>query len=107
MAKANTLPDNRPITAKVAPKESAPVSPRNRRAGKTLKYKKAIKPPVQTEIKINSGVSKIEIEIAQKANSAITRVPLESPSSPSVTFTALAKATMIKAANGINHQERS
>ena len=37
ISRAKTLPVSRPTTAREAPKDRAPTSPKNRRAGKTLK----------------------------------------------------------------------
>ena len=56
----NALPNKRPITAKVAPNASAPVSPRKIRAGNTLKYRNVISPPIQTESTIDKIVSSTE-----------------------------------------------
>jgi hypothetical protein len=71
------------------------------RAGKTLKYKKESKDPIQRAIKRESGTSKIDAESIHRPNSEIIKTPPARPSRPSVMLTALAKEVIVKAAKGI------
>lgn len=92
--RGTTLPSNRAITAKVAPKDKAPTSPSQIRAGGMLKYKNAIMLPIHKEIKMDTGVSKELLASTQKANKEIIRSPQDKPSRPSVKLKKLAKVTI-------------
>lgn len=96
---ANALPSINPMTAKVAPNDKEPVSPKKILAGYILKYKNAIIPPIQAAINNDVGTSRIDREITQKPTRANSRIPLANPSRPSAIFTALAKATITKVEN--------
>ena len=101
MARANGFPSKSPLTARVAPKERAPTSPRIIRAGQILKYRKAIKEPIQRPKKIDKVVSRIDADITRKAAKQIKRRPDAKPSRPSEMFTAFVNDTMVKAAKGM------
>lgn len=96
---AKALPSISPITAKVAPNDKDPVSPKKILAGYILKYKNAIIPPIQAAINSDVGTSRIEREMTQKPTKAKSKIPLANPSSPSAIFTAFAKATITKVEN--------
>ncbi len=96
---ANALPSINPMTAKVAPNDKEPVSPKKILAGYILKYKNAIIPPIHAAINNDVGTSRIDREITQKPTRAKSKIPLASPSKPSAIFTALAKATITKVEN--------
>ena len=72
---AGTFPKISPTTANVAPKESAPTSPKNIRDGKILKYKNANIPPTQSAINVERTVSRIDADINQKAKSDMVKTP--------------------------------
>ena len=98
---ANAFPKTKPMTAKVAPNDNDPVSPKKILAGYILKYKKAIKPPSQAAINNDVGTSRIAREITQKPTNVKSKIPLANPSNPSVILTALAKAMITKVENKI------
>src|SRR3989344_8106445 len=100
ITRAKGLPRSKPQTARVAPKERAPTSPSQILAGLMLKYKKAIKAPIQRPIKTESVVSRMLRERIRKAIKEINNKPDARPSRPSEMLTALAKETMTKAAKG-------
>src|SRR3989344_2037256 len=95
------LPKRRPVTANVAPKESAPTSPSIILAGQMLKYKKAINEPIQRPKNTERVVSKIDEDMTKNAARQISKRPDARPSKPSEMLTAFVKATMVKAANGM------
>lgn len=101
IGRAKALPSIKPITAKVAPNDKDPVSPKKILAGKILKYKKAISPPSQAAINKEVGTSSIAREITQNPIKVKIKIPLARPSNPSVILTALAKAMMTKVENKI------
>ena len=95
------LPVKSPMTAKVAPKDNAPVSPSQILAGQMLKYKNDKRHPIQRAIKRESGVSKPEAAIAPNAARQIKRSPVANPSSPSVILKAFVKETIVSAEKGM------
>lgn len=105
--KATILPVSKPITASVAPKDSAPPSPNQILAGQMLKYKKASKVPVQRAINSETGVSRFPAAIVPKTARQIKSSPVANPSRPSVMLKAFVKETITKVANGIYQIPRS
>ncbi|KKP59898.1 MAG: hypothetical protein UR54_C0022G0008 [Candidatus Roizmanbacteria bacterium GW2011_GWA2_34_18] len=101
IGKANALPKIKPMTAKVAPNDNDPVSPKKILAGNILKYKNAINPPNQAAINNEVGTSRIVREITQNPIKVKIKIPLANPSNPSVILTALAKAIITKVENKI------
>jgi len=100
------FPRRMAMTAKVAPKEREPTSPSQMRAGKTLKYRKAINAPSHRLRKREIGVSRELLLRNQKAKREIIKSPQERPSSPSVILKKLAKATIITLLMGIKNRPR-
>src|SRR3989344_4207636 len=98
---ATILPVKSPITEIIAPKERDPASPKKILAGQILKYKKAIKAPIQREIKRDSEVSKLLADMAVNAIKQIIKSPPASPSNPSLILNAFEKPTITKAAKGM------
>ena len=101
IGRAKALPSIKPMTAKVAPNDKDPVSPKKILAGYILKYKKAINPPSQAAINNDVGTSRIEREITQKPTKAKSKIPLANPSNPSAILTAFAKETITNDENKI------
>src|SRR3990172_6609805 len=95
------FPSNRPETASVAPRDSAPTSPSQIRAGQILKYKNAVSEPIRNPRKEERVVSRIDRDIIKKAMREITKSPEARPSNPSEIFTAFANETITKAEKGM------
>ena len=96
-----TFPRSRAMTAMVAPKDKDPTSPSQILAGKMLKYKKAIREPIQRAKKTEIGVSRELFDMNQKAKRQIIRRPQERPSNPSVMLKKLEKPVIKRTEIGI------
>src|SRR3989304_9328014 len=93
--RAADLPRIRAITARVAPKEIDPALPSQRRAGNTLKYKKANKLPSQRAMNTDMGVSTADSETTQNAVKHMNSNPEASPSRPSEKPTPVEKRRVV------------
>ena len=95
------FPNNKPMTARVAPKAKEPTSPIKILAGYTLKYKNEIIEPINNAKNIEIGISNIADDKNQSPKSEIISDPAAKPSRPSVILIAFAKETIVKVAKGM------